>query len=356
MNPAPRPVVSVVMPAFNCAAYIDAALDSLARQTLPDWECLCVDDGSTDDTAARLDAWAARDARVSVVHQPNAGPSAARNRGMDDARGEFLFFLDADDLLHPEALGRLVAVARAERADVVVGGLVMIDAGCERMPESLAGHASETIYEAPILPKLLAFRQLRFEACGKLYARSCVTAARFPTDVACAEDTFFTLTVAASAGRMIIYPQPLYGYRRVPTSLSKNAASAGKYVAGSVAVAIHCHELCVGQKVPPRIANRLIAMYGTNRILTEVLRAAADPAVTAADYGRLRSEAVAGLRTIRDRTGRGAGIVAPQHLATWLLTAFVPSRVALSFLSRLRNLRRAFRAAHRSPALPSQSP
>jgi hypothetical protein len=330
------------MPAFNCAAYIDATLASLTRQTLREWECICVDDGSTDDTASRLDAWATRDARIRVIHQSNAGVSAARNRGMDIARGDFLFFLDADDLVHPGALERLLSIARAERADVVVGGLVMIDHDCDSLPALLPQEASVKSYEAPMLPRLLSYRMLRFEAWGKLYARKCVAAARFPIDVACAEDTFFSLTAAAAARRIAVCPEPLYGYRRVPASASVNAASGRKYILGSVAVALHCHDLCAQQNVPWSTANRLITTYGTNRILTEVMRAAADPAVTTENFSHMRSEAVAGMRTVFGRTGRGLGVVALHHRATWLFTALVPSRAALSILWRVRNLRQAF--------------
>jgi hypothetical protein len=342
---APRPVVSVVMPAFNCAPYVDAALDSLARQTFQGWECVCVDDGSTDETALRLDAWGARDARIRVFQQPNAGVSAARNSGMEYARGDFLFFLDADDLLHPAALERLVRVARAETADVVVGGLVMIDANSTGLPTGSSHHAAVTVFDAPVMPSLLSYRLLRFEACGKLYSRQSIAAVTFPVGIACAEDTFFSLSAAARARRIAVCPEPLYGYRRVPTSASLSITSGRKYVAGSVAVAIHCHELCVQQKVPRSTANRLIAMYGTNRIMTEVMRAAADSAVTTAGYRQLRSAAVAGMRVVRGRTGRGVGVIAPQHRLSWLFMAVAPSRAILSCLWQLRTLRQALGSA-----------
>jgi glycosyltransferase involved in cell wall biosynthesis len=324
------PTVSVVMPAYNCERYVDAALKSLSRQTLREWECICVDDGSTDDTASRLDHWAAREQRIRGVHQSNAGPSAARNRGLDLARGTFLFFLDADDIIHPEALQRLVGVARAEHADVVIGGVSMIAPDCETLGTELAA-APVTAYEAPILPHLLSYRTLRFKAWGKLYARACVASARFPVGVHCAEDTFFTLSAAAAARRVVVCPDPLYGYRRVPTSLSKNRESGRKYVAGSTAVALHCHDLCAAHKVDERVADRL---------MTEVMSAAADSAVAPADYDRLRAEVVAGILKIYERTGRRRQIISPQHLATWLFTATMPSRVAPAVLSWLRNFRR----------------
>jgi len=344
---APRPAVSVVMPAFNCASYVDAAIESLTRQTLKEWECVCVDDGSTDDTASRLDAWAARDTRIRVLRQPNAGVSAARNSGLAHARGDFLFFLDADDLVGAEALERMVSVSRQTRADVVVGGLVMMSPDCAEMPAAPAKPEAVATYDTPIMPSLLSFRTLRFEACGKLYSRHRFADARFPIGVACAEDTFFWLSAAAAARRIVVCPDPLYGYRRTPGSASLNAASGRKYIAGSVAVAVHCHDLCVQHQLPQSTTNELIEIYGTNRIWTEVMRAAADSAVTTDDFRQLRSEAIAGIQAVRKRTGRRAGCIALQHRLTWLFTEMFPSRKILRFLWRLRNLRQSVCSAQR---------
>ena len=107
------PTFSVVIPCHDAAATIGAAIASLAAQTRADWEAVCVDDGSTDATPARLEALAARDPRIRVIRQENAGPSAARNRGAAAASGGILAFLDADDLWLP---GKLDSVARTFEA------------------------------------------------------------------------------------------------------------------------------------------------------------------------------------------------------------------------------------------------
>ena len=88
---------SIVIPVYNVAPYLRECLDSLLAQTCADWEAVCVDDGSTDSSGAILDEYAAKDSRFVVVHQENRGVSAARNKGLDIAKGEWLVFLDADD-------------------------------------------------------------------------------------------------------------------------------------------------------------------------------------------------------------------------------------------------------------------
>jgi glycosyltransferase involved in cell wall biosynthesis len=114
------PSVSVVVPAFNVARYIGACLASLRAQDFESWECIVVDDGSTDGTAERVLAHA--DARVRLLVQKNRGVSAARNAGLAAARGEHVLFLDGDDLLHLRALGRLTAALDADaRASVAYG-------------------------------------------------------------------------------------------------------------------------------------------------------------------------------------------------------------------------------------------
>ena len=89
---------SIVTPLFNKAAYFPATIDSVVSQTFRDWEWIIVDDGSTDGSLALAQGAAARDARIRALTQPSSGPCTARNRGVREAGGEWLLFLDADDL------------------------------------------------------------------------------------------------------------------------------------------------------------------------------------------------------------------------------------------------------------------
>jgi len=92
---------SIIVPVYNVAPYLHECLESVLAQTFADWECICVDDGSTDGSGTILDEYAKMDSRFRVVRQANAGVSAARNAGMELATGEYLTFLDADDLYAP---------------------------------------------------------------------------------------------------------------------------------------------------------------------------------------------------------------------------------------------------------------
>jgi len=115
--------ITVVVPVYNVAGYLKAALDSLLAQTVRDWTAVCVDDGSTDESGKILDDYAARDTRITVIHQENAGVSAARNVGLDRAQGEMITFLDPDDVVAPDWLAKLKEGIRD--VDLVWGGMTM---------------------------------------------------------------------------------------------------------------------------------------------------------------------------------------------------------------------------------------
>ena len=99
---------SVIIPVYNVEAYLRDCLDSVLNQTCADWEAVCVNDGSTDGSAAFLEEYAIRDSRIRIITQANGGLSAARNAGMKEAKGDYILFLDSDDWLEHNALQRLV--------------------------------------------------------------------------------------------------------------------------------------------------------------------------------------------------------------------------------------------------------
>ena len=96
------PFLSVIIPVYNVAPYLRDCLDSVLAQIFSDWEAVCVDDGSADSSGAIIDEYAARDSRFRIYHQKNSGVSAARNKALDEARGEYVLIIDADDKIVPD--------------------------------------------------------------------------------------------------------------------------------------------------------------------------------------------------------------------------------------------------------------
>lgn len=121
------PTVSIIIPCYNYARFLDETLSSVQRQDFDDWECLIVDDGSTDNTREIGEAWVRRDARFRYLHQRNQGVNAARNNGLVNARGGWLRFLDADDLLASFGIeAQLAAQSEYSQTDIVHGHFVFM--------------------------------------------------------------------------------------------------------------------------------------------------------------------------------------------------------------------------------------
>lgn len=114
-----KPAVSVIVPCYKTERWLPACMDSLLKQTCSDAEFICIDDGSPDNCGAVLEEYAKKDSRVKVIHRENAGPSAARNAGLEAARGEYVAFLDSDDYFVPNAIKSMLKRARETDADLV---------------------------------------------------------------------------------------------------------------------------------------------------------------------------------------------------------------------------------------------
>jgi glycosyltransferase involved in cell wall biosynthesis len=113
------PKISIIVPIFNAGKYLHPALESVQNQTFADWECICINDGSTDDSSAVVSDFVKHDKRFIAINQINSGVSVARNAGLDAARGEFIAFLDQDDMLTPGALEHFMELADKYNADMV---------------------------------------------------------------------------------------------------------------------------------------------------------------------------------------------------------------------------------------------
>jgi|GEM_PF-2816943 len=124
-----QPKVSIILPVYNVGKWLPECLDSILAQTLTEWEAILVIDGATDDSLQIAQSYASADKRFRVFGQENAGQGAARNRGVKESRGEYLFFLDPDDVVPPNALEVLVEKAEATGADITIGDVIVFTDG-----------------------------------------------------------------------------------------------------------------------------------------------------------------------------------------------------------------------------------
>lgn len=158
INEADKPLVSIITPLYNAASFISQTIQSVQNQSYQNWEHLIVDDASTDTSLALVEKLASADARIRVLkNTENLGAAACRNKATDAAKGDFIAFLDADDLWHPEKLKKQIGFMRAESVTVSYSSYTQIDA---------EGNSLNRRIKA--LPKLSFNKQLRNNYIGNL--------------------------------------------------------------------------------------------------------------------------------------------------------------------------------------------
>jgi glycosyltransferase involved in cell wall biosynthesis len=219
----PAPKVSVVVPAFNVARHVGACLASVRAQTLSEWECIVVDDGSTDATPQRIREHA--DPRIRLIVQSNSGVSTARNVGLASAGGAHLLFLDGDDLLHPEALRRLSAHLDAQAQAVAAYGTLwqIFEDGSPYPQKPL--HRREGYYPSgDVLERVI---RENFLQMGMIMVRT-ETARElggFQTDLRLGEDWEFWCRLAARGEFAFIGAAPEVSYVRMRTGSASRLLS-----------------------------------------------------------------------------------------------------------------------------------
>jgi len=214
------PAISVVVPVYDAQEHLAECLEALLAQDEADFEIVAVDDGSRDESPALLERYRQRDARVRVLRQDNRGPSAARNAGLAHARGEFVWFVDADDVVAPGALGVLVGAARADEAQIVAFNAERFDDAKRSAVYAQPKPAGVVTGEAWIRT-VIAQREFRHFPWLIFCRRDFLAASAiaFATGIL-HEDIGWTTECLLHAQRLVYADQVLYRYRRHPASLT----------------------------------------------------------------------------------------------------------------------------------------
>ena len=213
-------MVSVIVPAYNAASYLRECLDSALAQTCHDIEVIVVDDGSTDSTPEIIAEYELRDPRVRHICQSNKGPSEARNAAIMTAEGDWITFLDSDDLLAPDCVEVLVTVADSTGCGLVYAGWSRLtDPSGFSEIKSRKGHVRIMPAEEVVSDVLYQTSFLVPAPWAKLYRRELFDAVHFRQGITYEDlDMFYELAFAA--GRVAVTDTPVYYYRDNPTSIT----------------------------------------------------------------------------------------------------------------------------------------
>lgn len=206
------PKISVIIPVYNTEKYLSECLDSVLAQTFQDFEIICVNDGSTDNSAQVLSDYASHHTHVRIISQKNQGLSGARNTGLDHATGEYIFFLDSDDTLPNYALETLLKVA--EEANVPVA----VSESCKKTDEKFS--FNYRIFHHP-LADLIKDRYIYSSTCNKLYRSDILKTHRFIRGIYF-EDWPFLTTLFGGIDSFAITKTPCYFYREDGPSITRS--------------------------------------------------------------------------------------------------------------------------------------
>ncbi|GEM_PF-832184 len=222
-----NPRVSVVVPVYDVEAYLPECLDSVLGQDYANLELIAIDDGSPDGSGRILDDYAARDARIIVRHTENSGVSSARNLGLEICSGDFVCFLDADDVLAPWFVSEMLSLAREFDADFVISD------HATRAPT----WGPKTRYHGRVVTRDRATAELLYPripigSWNKLYSRRFLDQAglRFDTSLFAGEGQHFVTTAAQLSRTTVITSNSGYYYRLNRPGSAVTAESAEKWM------------------------------------------------------------------------------------------------------------------------------
>ena len=204
------PLISVIVPIYNIAAYLPQCLNSICGQTYPNLEILLIDDGSTDTSLEICKQYAAKDSRIRVFHQENKGVCAARNLGLDKMTGAFFTFVDGDDWVVSHYVQCLFSLIEQYHTPIAVGTLT-------EQFQTLS--QPQSLYVQPIFQKTVNVEEfftsrLPFNISAKLYRKSFIPHLRFDVRYTLGEDNLFFFEALQQAGTVAVTNRPIYIYQR----------------------------------------------------------------------------------------------------------------------------------------------
>ncbi len=203
-----RPLISVLVPVYNAEKTLRQCVDSILGQDFRDFELLLIDDGSKDDSPAICDEYAAKDIRVKVFHKQNGGVSSARNLGLENAQGEWITFVDSDDMVSNDYLNKVVDCSEDL---VMVGYWNLSPDGTQFWSKHVPNHV-----ETPIVSEYLSSKLASFEMRGpycKFYRRELLKGVFFHEDMKVAEDVCFVMDYLKNVKTLRILPFRYYVFR-----------------------------------------------------------------------------------------------------------------------------------------------
>lgn len=211
--------VSIIVPVYNIENYIRVCVESILAQTYESFELILVDDGSKDNSGILCDEYAAIDSRVKVIHKENGGVSSARNAGLQQAKGEWIMYVDGDDWIDPEMMTEMIAVADRECADLIIGNLRFVCEGNNHWEYELNDWNDDKKYS---LNKYIS--RVWTSVCGCMAKKELYDShkLRSPEGISFCEDFHLAVRICYYSQKVVHINKSYYNYRQQPLSTVHN--------------------------------------------------------------------------------------------------------------------------------------
>ena len=232
-NKTTTPEISVIMPVYNTSLYLRQSIESVINQTFTNWELICINDGSTDNSLEILEEYASKDPRITIIDQENQGLSCARNSGLEIAQGDYITFIDSDDFYAKNFLEVVYNNIKTKQgyADIVGCNFKKI----KSLKDDIKKHcAPAKIYKDALKVLLHPKNFIHFNVWNKLYKREVIEGYRFVPNMLY-EDWVFNCQIFEHANSFVWINSPLYGYRISKDSIMRSSYNEKKindYVRG----------------------------------------------------------------------------------------------------------------------------
>lgn len=205
-----NPVISIIIPVYNVEKYIRRCLNSVLAQTYKDYEIILVDDGSSDKSSVICDEYAEIESNIQVIHKDNQGPSHTRNVGIENAKGQYVYFLDSDDYIIPECIEILYKNLTDKRADISCGSFGFFD-DYNSIPNDRSANDISDYSGRDACLRLLYGKQFNTSSCNLLLKKEIAIQNLFPVRKY-HEDEMTTFRYFLAASKVVITNQPTYYY------------------------------------------------------------------------------------------------------------------------------------------------
>ena len=262
--------VSIVIPVYNSEKYLKECIESLLTQTLTNCEFIFVNDGSQDNSQALLESYQKNDTRIVLFQQENQGVSAARNKGLSLAKGQYVGFVDADDYLEVAHFQTLFEKASQENLDIVCSNFIKEQDGV--VITSKAPFQENTIFDSSfikneILPFMIKDSALN-TCCTKIYNRKLLVENNitFPVGIALREDAIFTFKCIFYANTLCFLNYFGYHYREVAGSATRNTVAKDYFKS-----ALETYHYDYSQLVPITLQRELVEKLKTIQLINNVI-------------------------------------------------------------------------------------